>query len=423
MRTDRKTQRSAQDRAALLRRPSLGCTASVDSESWIAASLPRNNKGSLRELARAGVFHSGLLRLAKIVSRRFEFQPSAPGVIPRLGRTRYSKYLILCYHGVGENGIPVHFTVPTTEFEEQIQWLGRNYRLISMNVLLRELQEVQGREQAVVITFDDGYRNAYTDAFPILAKYRVPATVFLTVGAVESGCVSWYDRVFLSLDSIPRQTLEVSLDRPRKFVLDSKMSLMRTALESGSYLRKLPDDERRSCCARLEAQLQWDESRFVNGMLTWGQVRAMARSGISFGSHTLTHPVLDKLSAAEMEHEIGESKRILEERLELPVKDFAFPFGKLADCGSRASGMLTRLGYRSASTTMPGVNSPGMNPFELRRVSIGGSQPLARFAYQVTRHFLDQTPVPTSEEPPAVAVAAESVACEREPGKARAFHA
>lgn len=357
------------------------------------------------------------------MSRRFEFRPGALGAIPRLRRAKHSQFLILCYHGVGEDCVPVHFTVPTREFEIQVRWLKRNYRLISMDELLQELQDGRDREQAVVITFDDGYRNAYTDAFPILEKYRVPATVFLTVGAVESGCVSWYDRIFLSLDSTPLHTLEFSLGRPRKFVLDSRTSRMHAALEIVSHLRTLPDDERCSLCERLDTQLQWDESRFANGMLTWDQVRAMAHAGISFGSHTLTHAVVSRLSPSQMEREISESKRILEDRLGVRVTDFAFPFGKLTDCGPPASAMLARLGYRSAATTMPGVNFPGINPFELRRVSIGGSQALAWFAYQVIRHFLDPATVPAFGEKTATAVPAEPAVHEAESGKARVSRA
>jgi peptidoglycan/xylan/chitin deacetylase (PgdA/CDA1 family) len=124
-------------------------------------------------------------------------------------------------------------------------------------------------------------------------------------------------------------------------------------------------------------------------MLTWDQIRTMRRAGIQFGAHTMSHPVVSRLSEAELHWELLEAKKILQERLDEPVHHFAFPFGKLEECGARAFPILSAAGYRSAATTEWGLNSPGANPYYLRRVQIGEMGTLARFAFELHRLFLN----------------------------------
>jgi peptidoglycan/xylan/chitin deacetylase (PgdA/CDA1 family) len=124
-------------------------------------------------------------------------------------------------------------------------------------------------------------------------------------------------------------------------------------------------------------------------MLTWDQIRTMSRAGIQFGAHTMSHPVVSRLSEAELHWELLEAKKILQERLDEPVHHFAFPFGKLEECGARAFPILSAAGYRSAATTEWGLNSPGANPYYLRRVQIGEMGTLARFAFELHRLFLN----------------------------------
>jgi peptidoglycan/xylan/chitin deacetylase (PgdA/CDA1 family) len=138
----------------------------------------------------------------------------------------------------------------------------------------------------------------------------------------------------------------------------------------------------------LERKIGLPENALSSRVLTWDQIRTMQRAGIAFGSHTLSHPVVSRLTPAELEQELAESKRLLEEKLGSPVLDFAFPFGKISDCSAAAIQMLSRCGYRSAVTTVPGVNTPQVNPYELRRLQVGGNGSLARFAFDVNQAFL-----------------------------------
>ena len=270
-----------------------------------------------------------------------------------------------------------------------MRFLRKRYRIVSLDELCLEMENPATSGQAIAVTFDDGYRDLYTQAFPILQKYRIPATIFLIANSVESGEVSWYDRIFLATHVFPEKVLELTLDEPRSFELTTPASRVRAATQIVACLRRLSDARRRECCADLERKVALPPEQLADRMLTWPQIREMQKGGIAFGSHTVSHPVVSRLSATAAEEELRQSKRVLEERLGKPVEDFAFPFGQPADCGVAAEEPLRRCGYRSAVTTTWGVNSANTGRYRLRRVQIGEERSLALFAFRLGQMFLN----------------------------------
>ncbi len=210
----------------------------------------------------------------------------------------------------------------------------------------------------------------------------------MTLESVETGQVAWYDRVFLAMAVAPSGELQLDLQGPWRFQLNSPEDRLRAALEVVALLRTLPNSQRRDCCALLEKKIGLPQNALSSRVLTWEEIHTMHQAGIAFGSHTLTHPVVSQLAPQELEQELGKSKYLLEKKLGIPVLDFAFPFGKASDCSSAALEMLSRCGYRSAVTTVPGVNTPAVNLFELRRLQVGFESSLARFAFDLGRAFL-----------------------------------
>jgi peptidoglycan/xylan/chitin deacetylase (PgdA/CDA1 family) len=306
---------------------------------------------------------------------------------PRWRKVTAPKYLILCYHRVGTGGVPLYSELSPATFEAQMRHLKKNYRVISLEQLCSELHD-PAAGHGVAVTFDDGYRGIYDYAYPVLLKYQIPATVFLIAQSMETGQVAWYDRVFVSLQLLSSDTLDIELDQSRHFALPSAQHRFRAALEIVVRLRGLPDWRRRECCADLEKRVILPETQLAERILNWEQVQVMHRAGISFGSHTVTHPVVSRLAVEEMARELTESKKIIEGRLGTPVQDFAFPFGSFDDCGSEAGSQLASAGYRCAVTTVHGVNSVGTDPFALRRVQVGGEHNEAMFAFHLTQAFL-----------------------------------
>ena len=117
-------------------------------------------------------------------------------------------------------------------------------------------------------------------------------------------------------------------------------------------------------------------------MLTWDQIREMKAQRVDFGGHTVTHPFISTLTREAMEWEAGESKRRIEQELQLPVDCFAYPSGRERDFGKGNKDVIRNAGYKAAVTTIWGMNTPSTDPMELRR---GGpwEENAALFAYKL----------------------------------------
>ena len=380
-----------------------------ESQGWVDASIPRKRLLNWRELVIKGMHYSGALKLARRLSKSHEIPPSSSLLFPRFERVKTPKIVILCYHGIAESGNPL-LSAPTREnFEVQMRFLRENYRVVSLDQACRDLRSGANSEPGVVITFDDGYRSAYTVAFPILQKYRLPATIYLTIDSVETGQIAWYDRVFLAMAVAPGSEFQMDLHGPWRFQLNSQDARLRAALQVVALLRTLPDSHRRECSTLLENKIDLPQNALSGHVLTWDEIHTMHQAGIAFGSHTLTHPVVSQLAPRELEQELGVSKSILEKKLGVPALDFAFPFGKASDSSPAALEMLSRCGYRSAVTTVPGANTPQVNFFEMRRLQVGADESLPRFAFNLGSAFLRAEELRTLNAPPASSSVAQEV--------------
>ena len=367
---------------------------------------------SAREIIAAGLHRTGGLRLLERVARSYEFRLEGNSRRPRWSRVATGKYVILCYHRVGTGGIPYYSELDAKEFDKQMRFLRSRYRVLPLEQLLREIADPSAKSQGVALTFDDGYRGLYTEALPILTKYKIPATVYLTAGAIESGEPAWYDKIFLTLLVYPRESLEIQLDTPSRFSLSTRQLRIVAAVEIVSRLRRVPDAERRARCVELEKQVALPPDGLANRMLNWDQVREMQRCGIEFGAHTMSHPAMSRLELPEAERELRQSKQLIEERLQTPVSDFAYPFGQPWDCSADLERLIARCGFRSAVTTSWGTNRTGANPFALRRPQIGQEGSLSLYAFLMNQLFLrDEEPPGTdsfSHLPRAVQIASEA---------------
>ena len=351
-------------------------------------SYLRQRKSGRGPLLAKALYWSGLASVPRNLARRYEIQIDPEKWLPSVRKAPQPKFLILCYHRVGLGGVPLYSELAPDLFEAQMRFLKSNYRVLSLDDVCRELTNPTSSEPGIAITFDDGYRDLYQHAFPVLRKYQIPATIYLIAQSMESGTVGWYDRVFLALQMLPNGKLDIELDSARRYQLSSPLSRFEAALQIIGHLRSLPNFQRKECCADLENRVELPPAEIRARILDWEQVRIMQDEGVTFGSHTFSHPVVSRLSPAELPLELIDSKRELEAGLSRAVRHFAFPFGRAEEVSSEAMDVLTQSQFTSAVTTIPGVNLPSANPFALRRVQIGEEHDLPMFAHTLNESFL-----------------------------------
>lgn len=232
-----------------------------------------------------------------------------------LSNVRYACVPILMYHGVREqlDGWNPYYETRTSPavFAAHMKFLReKNYKAINLSDLISlsaSGSSLVSRHAShgpfVAITFDDGYQDFYTHAFPILRTYGFTATVFLPTARIQ------------------------------------------------------------------------DQRKRVNGneYLTWAEVRELHQAGITMGSHTISHPELKRLPTWKIEHELGESKRTIEDKLGASVKSFAYPYA-FPEGNRPFSKLLEELleshGYENGVTTIIGMAGPRSHRYFLPRLPV-----------------------------------------------------
>lgn len=348
-------------------------------------------KEKCRKVLADGIYRSGMLQVIKPLEGSHEFYDSPSLRFPRLRRSPGSKFGILCYHRVGTEGVPFHSKLDPALFEAHMCYVKNRYRVVPLGQLVREMAASENVRPTLAITFDDGYRDLFAHAFPTLEKYQIPATIYLIGHCMETGEAPWYDRVFAGFTTFSGTSLELEARGTRRFFLDTLQARLSAAWEIVCYLRSIPDTARQRWCAEFDRRMRSPIESLESRMLDWDQVRAMQAVGISFGAHTMSHPTVSQLDPAALKAELVDCKKLLETGLDAPVEDFAYPFGKLTDGSSISQDFIVHASYRSAVTTIQGFNSPGANPFMLRRLQIGNECSMSSFAFNLSRLFLEAT--------------------------------
>jgi peptidoglycan/xylan/chitin deacetylase (PgdA/CDA1 family) len=316
------------------------------------------------------LYYSRALKVLNFLSARFQPKKKSEGkfVFPYVQRKKRRNVQILVYHRVNDDGDALFPAVPTVQFARQMEYVSEHCSPCSLEEAVERLARNDLPDNAVAVTFDDGYRDNYVHAFPILQRYGIPATIFLASGAIGSGKMIWHDRVFrafrktqvAALDGFSgiEDRLPVRTREERRFAQARVLQL----------LWQLADEERLDRIERLEERLAIkDEKESVGLMLDWDEILTMAQGGLSFGSHTISHPILSNLPTRRLREEIEESKKVIEGKIHRPVTGFAYPVGRKQDFDDGVKAIVREAGYQYAVTTIFGVNEAGQDPFELRR--------------------------------------------------------
>lgn len=234
------------------------------------------------------------------------------------------------------------------------------------------------RERFAVLTIDDGYRDNLEHAYPVLKRHGAPVTVFVASGMVDGTANAWW----ITLEAVLHRATHLS-GAP-----DGRDHVVRTPAEKAlafarlaAVLWRMDEPSRDRAIRRLASAHGVDIPAMLLGeMMTWEEVRRLAADPlVEIGGHTVTHPLLAQLTAAEVEAEIrGGLDRIEAETGARPTT-FAYPYGRAPAIGPREIAIAARLDLVGAVTTERGTIRPGAcEPFAWPRASLNGSLQTAR---------------------------------------------
>ena len=254
-------------------------------------------------------------------------------------------------------------------FEKQLEDLSRSYELLPLDKLAWYIQQGKALpKKAVAITLDDGYKDNYLYAYPILKKHHVPATMFIATGHIGTERLFWYNKVKYIFQVT--RLVEASLDELGKLSLQSISDRLKASSLVREKLKRMPEWKRNSLLERLANALNVNipDNLGKDAILSWGEVREMSDLGIAFGAHTVSHPILTNLPLEQAKHEITQSKKDIEEKLGQPVTAFAYPNGGPRDFNSHIASLVKESGFLCAVTAIPHWITPKANIYELGRI-------------------------------------------------------
>ncbi|MBQ5947389.1 polysaccharide deacetylase family protein [Massilia sp. ST3] len=284
-----------------------------------------------------------------------------------LARSRAAgRICVINYHRVLQTPHPLLPSEPdVATFRWQMELLARCFNVLPLRQALALMDAGTLPPRSVCITFDDGYSAVHELALPVLQRFNLPATVFVTSGHLGQNTM-WNDRIIEAVQSLRSERLDLRSLGLANYSLrntDERLATIGVLTEHSKYL---PPSKRHALIRQLEEMA--GENLVPGQMLTPDMVRALDRNGIEIGAHTVTHPILTSMDDESAQSEITSSKEQLEELLDKPVQLFAYPNGKVGkDYDARHVEMVRRAGFAAAFTTAVGAITKDQDRFQLPR--------------------------------------------------------
>jgi peptidoglycan/xylan/chitin deacetylase (PgdA/CDA1 family) len=284
--------------------------------------------------------------------------------------------VILTYHSVVSLplGFDIWTHIPLELFEEHMAILNNEANVISLRDMVAGLQHQNLPKYAVAVTFDDGFGNNYSRAYPVLQRYRIPATIFLATGFIGTQKLFWPERLAYQL--IKTGEKEIVVWR-RSLCLRDKHERRETYIFLCDYLKKLHPVVLEAELALIEKELMvqysLEDSLFREWLpLNWEQVKEMVTSGlVDFGGHTVDHHILSRLEDAESQEQIKSCRQMLDAHLGCSRPLWAFPNGTPNDYSAKHKQMIASQGFSAMVTTDLSYVSGDSDLITLGRWGIG----------------------------------------------------
>jgi peptidoglycan/xylan/chitin deacetylase (PgdA/CDA1 family) len=285
-----------------------------------------------------------------------------------------------------------------------MRFVSRHYRPLSLDDAIACLERGDPLPaRSIVVTFDDGYQDNYQYALPILAKYRVPATIYLVSSTLTDGRVLWTSRLRQVLGASRIQNLVLPGLQREPLPVGDQTSRAVAAKTLTNRLNTVSEPARRQWIDRIADEVEAPPAPAAEKwFLTRSQIREMRSYGITFGAHTVNHPNLPGLNTDEANFEIQQARTDLQRLLDTEINHFSYPnSGALHPHFTNAlADMVRQAGYRSAVTSQRGPWRPGDDFFGLPRLGINRARSsLAQFATLLERIRLGRSAEVSSRAP------------------------
>jgi peptidoglycan/xylan/chitin deacetylase (PgdA/CDA1 family) len=286
---------------------------------------------------------------------------------------------------------PWELAVSPENFEQHLQSIKKNWNVFSMDHLTDSITKKDLPKNAIAITFDDGYLDNYTNAAPLLEKYNLPATFFITTGSIGTNDQFWWDELqdlILLNETLPKTINLILNNEALAFdLLDENYLTPKLKSEIKNWNAEQPPVNRRTelyflLCKKIQPNepglrkkilqeiKQWAgvQSHQSGTMMNWEQIQLLSDNRLfSIGAHTVNHPALAAHPILTQRKEILDGKMDLQKRLNKEIGGFAYPHGNY---NQETISILREGEFDYAVTTEPRYTIQSARKFELPRFQV-----------------------------------------------------
>jgi peptidoglycan/xylan/chitin deacetylase (PgdA/CDA1 family) len=269
----------------------------------------------------------------------------------------------------------------TQDFREQVRELAGSFEMATVESAVAFLQGSYAPSgDLCLLTFDDGLKEHYTEATPILAEFGIRGVFFLITRCLQEQRVAPVHMNHFLMADLPFDTYRSAfLKELRRSVETVEFEAAKraypwdtTEVAQFKYLFNfiLQPSERDDAVRTLFRRYLGDEQAFSNDLyLNWAEARDMQSAGMAIGGHTHEHRPLSTLSSVELVKDLTDCRNLLDANLDSSGGwPFCYPYGKNSTFTDETVGVLQQLGFQCAFTTESGANTPGVDLFRVRRV-------------------------------------------------------
>lgn len=295
---------------------------------------------------------------------------------------------VLTYHSVISRPLPFYDWTYLDEamFRRQMDYLRRYFAVLPLSQALDLLRRDALDGPTAAITFDDGFRNNYDVAFPVLREYKLPSTIFLATDLVDSDKTVWFARLLIALQTTKCERFSWN---GSEYLLNDPLARAAASARMQVALKTFPAEALEVELQKIETMLAVPRNPSVSEdspyrMLAYAQIRKMVDSGmVEFGAHTCGHTILSRLESSEKAAQIENSVACVEKLSGQKCALFAYPNGAPQDFDAESQRFLGQAGITAALTMVPGPNRPNTPAMEIHRYPIGADTTFSRFRLMV----------------------------------------
>jgi len=278
---------------------------------------------------------------------------------------------VLTYHHISEpharQYLNPSMSIPTADFEQQMGLIRERYTPVSMTEVIGAIQNRDPLPPgAVLVTFDDAYCDFEENAWPVLRSFNIPCVVFVaTAYPDQPQNAFWWDRLYSAFILTQRRDTLVSTFR--RFPLAEPAQRKQAFAVIQKHVKSLQNSEGIALVDEIVKEL--DVPVINSSVLSWNDLRRLAREGVALGPHSQTHPLFDRITIEKVHSEVVGSLRDLEREIGSVLPIFAYPGGNFNE---QVVQVLKDEGIHLGFTTQRGINDfTHVNNLRLRRINIG----------------------------------------------------